>query len=117
MLDQTIQFRLKPLKNKSYRGIVIPAILVVLSAAIALTTFFEEEEGLARSDLSKLTVLAAESLEESPAALWTILENEVGRPHREFTPADTVKAARFLIKKIDPTRLEKAETLIGGLDY
>ncbi len=117
MLDQSIQFRLQPLRSKSYRGFIVPTILVILSASIALMTFFDEGEGLASDDLSKLTVLAAESLGESPAALWVILENEVGRPHGEFTPIDTMKAARFLIDRIDPTRLEKTKISAGELDY
>ncbi len=119
MLDASIQERLKPSSHRKrrWKSIMLPIVAAAIAPAIVGTYFyFARAETIDDHQLGKLAVLAAESLEESPAGIWVLMEHYIGKPQTSFTADDSLRAAKYLMSRIDAGTMRKSKSLPARLD-
>ena len=117
MLDASIQKRLKPSVRRKRRDVISFLLAVVIVSLSAGGYFFyTRAETIDDHQLGKLAVLAAESLEESPAGIWLLMEKYIGKTHENFTAEDSMKAAKYLMRRIDISNMKKGRSSVSGLD-
>lgn len=117
MLDASIQERLKPSlrrKRRYYLPFLLAATTIPL--LIAGYYFYTRAEVIDDHQLGKLAVLAAESLQESPAGIWVMMEQYIGKTQENFTSEDSLRAAKYLMRRIDVGNTKKEKNLPFRLD-
>lgn len=120
MLDMRIQERLKPSLSRERRNFLSPMAVslavTLLLALIGSYTYIVNAESIDDHQLGKLAVLAAESLEESPAGIWVLMENYIGKPQENFNAEDSLRAAKYLVNRIDVSAMKREKESSVRLD-
>lgn len=119
MLDTSIQERLRPATDRDRKRKSLVSIILAAAIAPALVGsyfYFANAEAIEDHQLGKLAVLAAESLEESPAGIWVLMERYIGKPQTRFTADDSLRAAKYLMSRIDAGTMKREKASSARLD-
>ena len=114
MHDLELQMKLKALGVAPKRRVDGRAILVLLIVLLSVTSFglgygvktLWPGAVVEKSNLGRLTVLAAQSSGADPMATWQEVGRYIGKQPEEFSHADMTRAVNYLANKIPLTGME-----------